>query len=308
MSRRGLLIWYPRDWRERYGDELLEVIERSTDGGGISFRIRFDVARNGLKQRLIASGIAGDVPGRERLTGGALLVLWTFGAAVIAGIALQKYSEHWQDAAHGNVRWLAQASFLTVESLAAVGALILVLAGLAGLPALKRFIETGGWPLIRRRFWVAAALCTSTVAAMSGVVIWAHHLTNAQRNGGSHPYNWAAPGFAVLVCATIAGLSALVSRAARTVELPRAVLRFEGALAIALEITMALLAVATAVWWAAVAHMAPWFFQTWTASPGGAVAIAVNSTMPIVLSLMVAATIVGALGARRVREGLARPD
>jgi hypothetical protein len=39
-----LLRWYPRGWRERYGEEFLAMVEDSLDGGRPRWRLRLSVA------------------------------------------------------------------------------------------------------------------------------------------------------------------------------------------------------------------------------------------------------------------------
>ena len=40
-----LLRWYPRAWRERYGEEFLAMVEDSLDGRRPTWRLRLGVAR-----------------------------------------------------------------------------------------------------------------------------------------------------------------------------------------------------------------------------------------------------------------------
>jgi hypothetical protein len=49
---RRLLRWYPRAWRERYGDEFLATVEDISGGGPPTARLRLSVA-----DRLNASGL-----------------------------------------------------------------------------------------------------------------------------------------------------------------------------------------------------------------------------------------------------------
>jgi len=46
-----LLRWYPRAWRERYGEEFLAMVEDSLDGRRPSLRLRASVAWAGLRER-----------------------------------------------------------------------------------------------------------------------------------------------------------------------------------------------------------------------------------------------------------------
>jgi hypothetical protein len=48
---RRLLRWYPRAWRERYGEEFLAVVEDTLDGRRPGWRLRLAVAWAGLRER-----------------------------------------------------------------------------------------------------------------------------------------------------------------------------------------------------------------------------------------------------------------
>ncbi|MGH3153400.1 MAG: hypothetical protein ACRDOB_22080, partial [Streptosporangiaceae bacterium] len=51
MKPARLLRWYPRAWRERYGSELLALIQDTLDQGLPTWRLRLSVARGGLRER-----------------------------------------------------------------------------------------------------------------------------------------------------------------------------------------------------------------------------------------------------------------
>jgi hypothetical protein len=61
-----LLRWYPRAWRERYGEEFLAVVEDSLDGRPPGWRLRLAVAGYGLRER----GYQACRAGRQVLAGG----------------------------------------------------------------------------------------------------------------------------------------------------------------------------------------------------------------------------------------------
>ncbi len=48
---RQLLRWYPRAWRERYGEEFLAMVEDTLDGRPPGWRLRLAVAGYGLRER-----------------------------------------------------------------------------------------------------------------------------------------------------------------------------------------------------------------------------------------------------------------
>ncbi len=54
-----LVRWYPRQWRERYGDEFTELLVSDIAERPDSLARAFDVARGGLLARLAGAGLAG---------------------------------------------------------------------------------------------------------------------------------------------------------------------------------------------------------------------------------------------------------
>ncbi len=56
---RRLLLWYPRGWRDRYGDEFAELLAAEQAEQGPSWRRGVNVAATGLRARLAGAGLAG---------------------------------------------------------------------------------------------------------------------------------------------------------------------------------------------------------------------------------------------------------
>jgi hypothetical protein len=48
MPRDRALRWYPRAWRNRYGDELMALVEDYSESGKLRFSDRLDLVRAGL--------------------------------------------------------------------------------------------------------------------------------------------------------------------------------------------------------------------------------------------------------------------
>jgi hypothetical protein len=157
-----LLRAYPRRWRERYGDELLALLEAEP----VTWRGRANVLAAGLMERVRGSGQP------------QLRVLWGWSLFVLGGLAFQKVSEHWGAAVPASQRAIPDAAYATVVAAAIVGGFA-VLAGVASaLPAFARDLRAGGWLQVRRAVSVATA--TSALAALSLVSLALHHdLTSA---------------------------------------------------------------------------------------------------------------------------------
>jgi hypothetical protein len=56
---RRLLLWYPRGWRDRYGDEFAELLIAEQAEQGASWRRTVNIAATGLRARLAGAGLAG---------------------------------------------------------------------------------------------------------------------------------------------------------------------------------------------------------------------------------------------------------
>lgn len=284
MSR--LVRLYPAAWRARYGSELEDLIAAMRADGRSPWRLAADVVRGAGREHLRSAG------GR----GGLLLVLWAWALMVVAGAVVQKTSEHWQRAVRPAGHGPASAGF-TLLLVAAGATAMLVAAGIAlALPATARFVRRGGLGEVREHVLTALALSLVAVLATVALVLWASHLSAADRAGNDDAYAGAFIAWAVLGAAALAAWTALSAAVARRIELSAAVLRAEAVLSAAVALALALITAGTALWWAAVARHAPGFF--------GGLAI----EMIVALTAMVAATALGGAGAwQAVRAGSPPP-
>jgi hypothetical protein len=295
VALRLLLLLYPRAWRARYGQELRYVIVRSTAAGRSPWRIGADVARAAAVVRAQALGIVGGgLTRHDRATGGCVFVLWAWIAFVIAGAGLQKASEHWQGAVPTGERGLATVAFTTVIAAAVLGTVV-VLAGVAvTVPRVVAMLVGGGWSDIRRPVWRAVAATVIASAWTLGLAIWAHRLGPVQRNGGDPLYEAVVMGWGLSVAVTLAAWTAVASVLARQIGLGHRLLVTEAVLAAAATGAMAVMSVATLVWWRSVGAVAPGFFG------GGSVTTPVTAAV----ILMTAATVLGAAGTARAARAL----
>jgi hypothetical protein len=301
-----LLRWYPRAWRDRYGEELTALMEDGLDGRRPGVRLRLSITWAGLRERGHQEHLLGNTaPAADRARVGSVVVLAAWSAFVLAGSSFAKLSEDFRIAVPARSRALSTAAFDTVFVLAFVGG-FLVLCGIAiALPAFVRLMRIGGWSAIRRPLlWAAVATVAAGVAIVVTVAV-AHTLTPAQRNGDLlyHPVVWyyvvAFVVTALLVSIAIALWTVAAVAATRRMTLPRAVLSGEAVLATAVMSAMALMTVATAAWWVVVASSAPWFLQG--VRPGAPVS-RFDPNLAATMLLMVVATSVAAYGTRRVAQ------
>jgi hypothetical protein len=275
-----LLLAYPAAWRERYGDELASLIEADSEGGRVPWGVKLDVIRAGLAERLRSSG-----PPEVRIRAGVLLVLKSWAAFVVAGIAFAKTAEHWRAVTPESDRRVPTAAFAGVLLGAELGTLAVLLGIVLVARPLFTFLRAGGWQKIHRPVLRAIGASGLTVAVFLPVVVWAHHLTSAQRNGGDWLYGSA---FVVLAVCSVVSIALWTHAAVVTacqLTLTRAALGRETLLAVATTIGMAAMTIAATVWWTHVYSALP--------------------LRPLVLTLaMAAATVLATFGTFRSARAL----
>ena len=297
-----LLRIYPTAWRARYGDELANLIEELDGDAPISWRVRLDVARAGLVERARVLAL-GALPPRERAREGALLVLYSWMLFVLGGFGVLKASEHWKAVTPAAKQGLPAAAFDVLFVTAGIGSALVLVGVAAFLPRLAVFIRQGGWKEVRRPIIRAAVVSLVTAAATFGLARWAHSLTPGARNGRDAAYSAAFVGWIILLAACLFGWAAAAAATARRLSLPARLLRLEVRLGVAVSAAMVVMTIATAVWWGSLARAAPWFFE---GRPIGSSASALVSDIVIPVFVMLLATTLGLIGARRAMNALAR--
>lgn len=294
----ALLRWYPRAWRQRYGTELAAMIDDSLDGERPTWRFRLGIALAGLRQRARQALLPG-TPGSpaDQVRGGFARVLITWAAFLVAGTSYAKLAEHAPSAvpvrSPGSAA-LAAGTYGAVQALAMAGGLAVLAGAVLAGPAFARFLRSGGTALIGRRVALAGAVTVLAAGALAGLVAAAHRLSLAQRNGGSWPYGLAALATFALGVAALALWTSAGVIVARRLELSRALLLAETALAAVTAAAMAAMTAVTALWWAVMASAAPWFF--W-GSPRGTPSSPLSPVLAVTMLVMLAASLAAAAGA-----------
>jgi hypothetical protein len=161
-----LLRWYPRAWRERYGDEFLATIEDVLDGGTPTLRLRLSVAWAGLGERGHQVRRTGKAAAR-RLHAGRNGTNWPL-LRPAAGYILALLPLDLRASAPPARGWQVTSALNAELGFAAFALGAIVASALLAVPAFGRFLRAGGWPRIRRRVGWAAAV---TVAA-GGALCW----------------------------------------------------------------------------------------------------------------------------------------
>jgi hypothetical protein len=295
-----ILSVYPRAWRARYGEELAVLIEELAGGARMSWRDRIDVVRAAVVVRARALGLGG-LPPRERAREGSLRVLYAWMLFVIGGFGVEKASEHWQAVTPAAKQGLPASAFDVLVVTAAVGSVLVMLGVAASLPTLVAFLRGGGWGTIRRPILRALSLSALLVAATVGLAAWAHSLKPSARNGSDALYSGVFLAWVMLFVACLFAWAAAAAATARRLALPASELRLEVWLGAAVSAAMAVMTIATAVWWVSLAHAAPWFFD---GRPVGSAASALQANIVVPALLMLCASLFGLAGARRATKAL----
>lgn len=220
-----LLQAYPRRWRERYGEELLALL----DAEPLTWQARVNVVAAGLRERVRASGPP------------PLRVLWAWSLFVVGGMSFQKTSEHWQVVVPAGDRGIPTGAFDTVQVAAAIGSAA-VIAGVAlELPAFLRDLRCGGWSALRRPLLLASGATGVAAAALVALAL-------------GHD----AAAAAVFVASALVSLVAWTRAAALAVRRlpPR---RAHSQLALVVSATMVVATAAAGIWFASVTAHAPAF-------------------------------------------------
>jgi hypothetical protein len=295
---RSMLQWYPARWRARYGDELTAMIEDDLGGRPPTVRYRWAIVRSGLNEQLREAGVMGNsVSPPERVRGGALTVLCAFALFVIPGVGFAKISEHWDQSIHRGSRHLPAASFNTLGSIAVACGVAVLVATVALLPPFVQFVRAGGWGAIRRRVGWAVTASLVTAIAGGGLVVWARHISNHQRNAGFGWYQLMFVIVATLFAVTVATWSAVAVATTRRLNIGLVQLKVVGVLAVLVAICMPIMTAAAALWWGSMATTAPWFLAGTTV---GSSPSPLATNLLVVLIVMTIASGAGVLGLFRV--------
>lgn len=295
-----LVRLYPAAWRARYGTELEALIVEAS-GGRVPWRTHADVARAALGERLRSAGFAAERPPAERLRSGTLAVLCAWALFVLAGLAVQKFSEHWEASLPEASRTLPTVAFAVLVAAAAAGTALVLVGVAAALPAAVRLLRTDA-ASVRRHLAAAAVSTAAAVPLTAALVVVAHGLTERQRNGHDAAYLALGLVWAVVALCCFVAWTALGVAIARRIDLPATVLRLEALLAAGTTLAMVAMTAATAVWWAALALRAPGFFagspqHAATGSPLAPQLVAAQACMLV-------ATVAAAAGSARALRAL----
>jgi hypothetical protein len=158
MKPANLLRWYPRAWRERYGEELLVLIQDTLDEGRPTWRLRLGVAWGGLRERVHQAGQAVGAAIKRRRSRWLTIFL--------AGLSFTNLPQQFKTSLPSARAGQATAALDVLTAVVAFTCAVVLTGGLAAWPAVFRFLRGGGWPKIRRRVAWAAGATGPTVGAL----------------------------------------------------------------------------------------------------------------------------------------------
>ena len=293
-----LLRWYPADWRRRYGEEFVALLDDELAGSSPTRRFRLKVAVSGVRERAVEVGVTG--AGTSRSTqrrNGSLVVLLAWSIMVIGGASLVKTAEHSATAIPVATRSVAQWAYGTAAVAGAVGTAFVVVGALIVLPRFVRFVRAGGWSSVRRTFFQAFVATVVTAAATLGVSAWAHHLSSLQRNGGDRWYSGAFLGYALLVTLVIFFWTKTALVTVTRLDLTNRIVRWESWLALGVTASTIAVAAGAMTWWVQMRLHAPWFLQ---GTPVGVSASPWSAHLMVTAFIMLVAMSAALWGAWRV--------
>jgi len=250
MKPANLLRWYPRTWRERYGEELLALIQDTLDEGRPTWRLRLGVIGSGLRERGHQAARAG-AAAVKRLAGPDL-----GGTMFVAGTIIALLPENLSESPPPGRGWQAAAAFDAVLAAVALTGAVVLASGLVALPALVRFLRAGGWPKMRRRVAWAAGASVVAGGVLAGLVLVSGSRSSAQLDASwAYVAGFLATGLAIAVAIVLwAAAATATARHLTLAPRVRAVQLVLGAVAA----TMVTVVLATLNFWWSVTQAPPW--------------------------------------------------
>jgi hypothetical protein len=185
----SLLRWYPRAWRQRYGEEFLAMVEDGLDGQRPTWHLTVSVAWAGLRERGRALG------SRRALAWGAHGIGSVFGRwwpIWMTAYMLAFLPTALKASAPVDRAWQVTAALAALVAVTAFTGLAVLVGGLVAFPAFRRFLRAGGWASIRRRAAWAAGATVVAGGALTALGLGSRSHTYTQLNGSSADFFWVS--------------------------------------------------------------------------------------------------------------------
>jgi hypothetical protein len=297
-----MIRWYPASWRTRYGEELTTLLHDAHGTAKVPLGVRLSLARRGSIERARASGLfANSLEGPNLTRAGSLLVLWGWALFMVAGAIVAKIGEHWESAVPAAHRSLPRVAFGVVQLAGGLGGLIVLIAAALSLPGFLELLRARKWLEIRRSVIRSMVAGFTAIIATVAIVIWSHHLSPHQRNGGFFFHGLVLVLWSLSIVIALVMATAAATAVAHHTSLSRRVLRLLGSMATALTALMLGVAVGTIIWWAVMADYAPRFL--------GSGLLATSNVLPpqliAAVFLMFAGLTLASIGTIRIAQSVA---
>lgn len=277
VRQRAVLLsrWYPREWRDRYGDEFIELLVDDLQERPQSLTRSLDIARNGLSARVAVAGLGGHSldpdKDRNRSLGAfscAASLFATFAVAIWAQLTIG-----WQWSAPDTiattiamfimtaavaviaaaclagavpVAWLAVHDLAQRRRLETLRPLTLVIVGVTVLIVGTHHFANG-WPGTGGHHWVHQGIVPGGIAAYAWASTlfissyWLHPAALSDFPGAEVAWMVACP---IALAALVVGIAKLVRR----LDFSDRVVRFERSLGLLVAGSMALFLTGAALW------------------------------------------------------------
>jgi len=299
-GHRRVLRWYPASWRERYGDELIDLLDDTYGDTPLPVRARWAIVCAGLNERCRDAGVVGATPPRDdRVRGGALIILVAWSLFVVAGSGFAKYSEHWSAVTPHADQLVPTVAFDIVQGAAYVATATCVVAAFISWPSFWRFARREGIGPVLRRVRPAVVAVVVSVLSTAVIVVVAHHLGATNRNAAG-PYGVFALSWAALLVLCLGTVVVTIGRVVLRLDYSTRQRRYVSMAASMAMLAMVAIFVSTLVWWIAIAQHASWFFASGVVGRPG---ISAPMAMVVCASIMLVGVVIAIWGVRRLSLG-----
>ncbi|MGB8197218.1 MAG: hypothetical protein WCF25_09465 [Acidimicrobiales bacterium] len=186
-----LLLWYPKAWRERYGEEFVDHLEQESAERSLNARCVFNIARKGIGARIGDLGFATSTLSAEDQSRAAVATSFALLSLVVV-LMLSFWSLamlRWSSRTYHPIPVSASTGALTVL-MGIVSLVLLALVVLVVCSTVRQFIHRQGRPLVvpSTLAAVSGALLVYSVRGVPQVLYWYVHGDHAHPGiGFNHP-------------------------------------------------------------------------------------------------------------------------
>lgn len=271
VNRRRVLRWYPAAWRERYGNELVDLLSDTYADNPLPTRAWIGIVMAGVNERGREAALIGRVSRREdRIRAGALIVLAAWALFIVAGSGFAKYSEHWSAVTPLSDRTVPSIAIVVLQVATFVGVALCGVAALVSWPSFSRLAQHVGARRVFRLVRPAIVAGAISIAATAIIVEVSHHMSSFQRSVAPGPYRAVFLAWAGLLVVCLAVIVVTIGRVVLRIQYSEHQLRVLSVAALTTSAAMSVIFVSLVVWWVSIAQHASWFFTSGVVGAPGA--------------------------------------